>query len=345
MKTGLLEIDGSYGEGGGQILRTALSLSCITGTPLRLYNIRKGRGRPGLMPQHLTCVNAIAEVSGARVTGNETGSTELMFIPEGIRPGEYSFDIKTAGSCTLVFQTLLPPLLFAGGESTVSITGGTHVPFSPPYHYISEVFIPMLRRLGIHIEADIDRYGFYPKGGGHVRFRVTPVREIQAPDLTHRGRLRRIKGYSCVGRLPVSIALRQRDSLIREIQPLSPEVEILDVPSGGEGTFVFLKAEYEGSIAGFSSLGMRGKRAEEVGAEAVREFKRFEDTSACLDPHLADQIVIYLALAHRDSSFTTSCITRHLTTNLHVIEKFIPLRYRIEGDIKAEGMVILEFKD
>ncbi len=340
-----MEIDGSYGEGGGQILRTALSLSCVTGIPIRIYNIRKGRRKQGLMPQHLTCVNAIAKISGAELKGNETGSTDLTFVPERVKAGDYSFDIKTAGSCSLVFQTLLPPLLSADNESTITITGGTHVPFSPPYHYISEVFIPMLRRLGINVEALIERYGFYPKGGGSVRFRIMPAKEIRGLNLIHRGRLKLIHGYSCVGRLPVSIAERQRKSLLQEIHPLTLEVETLEVTSGGEGTFTFLRAEYENTVAGFSSLGMRGKRAEEVGAEVVREFKRFESTSACLDPHLADQIVLYLALAQKDSSFTTSCITQHLITNLHVIERFTGLRYEIEGDINTKGMVSLRFND
>ncbi len=345
MHTEILEIDGSFGEGGGQILRTALSLSCITGIPFRLYNIRKARKKPGLMPQHLTCVNAIAEIAGAELSGNEKGSTELTFIPERMKAGDYYFDIKTAGSSSLVFQTLLPPLIFADGESRITISGGTHVPFSPPYHYISEVFIPMLRRLGIKIDASIEKYGFYPKGGGRVRFMIMPVREIRGLEMIHRGRLKLVYGYSCVGRLPLSIATRQRDSLLKEIHSYTPEIDVLEVPSGGEGTFVFLKAEHDNTIAGFSSIGMRGKRAEDVGAEVAKEFQEFENTSSCLDPHLADQIVLYLALSHKDSSFTTSCITQHLITNLYVIEKFMKLEYHIEGDIKTEGMVSLSFKD
>lgn len=338
----MLKIDGSFGEGGGQILRTALSLSCITGIPFKLYDIRKGRKKPGLMPQHLTCVNAIAEISDAKLTGNETGSTELIFIPQSVKPGDYSFDIKTAGSSSLVFQTLLPPLIFADGESTITITGGTHVPFSPPFHYISEVLIPMLRTLGVNVDAFIERYGFYPKGGGRVRFRISAVEEFTGLNLVNRGRLKFMRGYSCVGRLPLSIAERQKNSLQKEIHPLSAEIDVMEVPSGGEGTFVFLSANYENTIAGFSSLGMRGKRAEEVGTEVVREFREFEKTSACLDPHLADQLVLYLALSRKDSSFTTSCITQHLMTNLWVIEKFMKLKYHIEGDIKTEGMVRLE---
>ncbi|NOZ67736.1 MAG: RNA 3'-phosphate cyclase [Deferribacteres bacterium] len=336
-----IEIDGSFGEGGGQILRTALSLSCITGRALRLFNIRKGRKKPGLMPQHVTCVRAASEISGAKVSGAETGSTELMFTPREIRPGGYYFDIKTAGSSSLVLQTLLPPLVSAGGPSRITIKGGTHVPFSPCYDYISRVFLTMLDRLGVRVESSINRYGFYPKGGGEVSFKVLPAKEIKGLNITVKGKLLSASGYSGVANLPASIAERQKNSLIRTIAPLSADIRVMEVPSPGEGTFVFLKAEYEGAPAGFSSLGKRGKPAEEVGREAAEEFLDFHNTRACLDPYLSDQIVIYLSLAREKSSFTASRITRHLMTNLWVIEKFLDIRYQTEGDLNSEGRVDL----
>jgi RNA 3'-terminal phosphate cyclase (ATP) len=336
-----VEIDGSFGEGGGQILRTSLSLSCITSRPLRIFNIRKGRKKPGLMPQHITCVNAISEISNAEVSGNEIGSTELLFVPKKINPGDYIFDIKTAGSSSLVLQTLLPPLIFAESPSQITIKGGTHVPFSPPYHYITEVFIPMLKRLGIKMEYSINKYGFYPKGGGEVSFKIFPVKKIKGLNLISRGELLSIRGYSGVSRLPIHIAERQRDSLLQKIYPFSAKVEILNVSSLGEGTFVFLKAEYENTLAGFSSLGKSGKPAEDVGKEAVEQFINFHNTQACLDSHLSDQIVIYLSLCGEDTSFTTSRITQHLMTNLWVIEKFLRINYHIEGDLNSKGEVNL----
>lgn len=339
MKT--IEIDGSFGEGGGQILRTALSLSCITRQSLKLFNIRKGRKKPGLMPQHITCVNAVAEISGAAVSGNEMGSTELLFTPEKVRHGDYIFDIKTAGSSSLVIQTLLPPLILAEGESRIAIKGGTHVPFSPVYHYVAEVFVPMLRKIGVNVEPSISKYGFYPKGGGEVNFKVSPVKEIKGLNLASRERLLSIYGYSGVGNLPTSIAERQKKSLQQKLYPAPSDIKILEVPSFGEGTFVFLRADYENTIAGFSSLGKRGKRAEDVGIEAAEDFHDFHSTSACLDPHLADQIIIYLALSHKDSSFTTSRITQHLITNLSVVEKFLRIEYQVEGVLNSEGRVNL----
>jgi len=336
-----VEIDGSVGEGGGQILRTSLSLSCITGRPLRIFNIRKGREKPGLMPQHITCVNAVSKIANADVSGNEVGSTELLFTPRKITPGEYIFDIKTAGSISLVFQTIFPPLLSTTKTSRITIKGGTHVPFSPTYHYIAGVFIPVLNKMGIEANCSINRYGFYPKGGGEVEFEISPIKKLKGVNLTSRGKLLSINGYSGVARLPLKIAERQRNSLLQQLHPLSANIKILNVLSPGEGTFTFIKAEYENTIAGFSSLGKRGKPAEEVGREAAKEFINFHNTSASLDPHLSDQIVIYLALSEEDSSFTTSRITQHLMTNLWVIKRFLKINYHIEGDINSEGKIHL----
>jgi RNA 3'-terminal phosphate cyclase (ATP) len=336
-----IEIDGSFGEGGGQILRTALSLSCITGNTLRLFNIRKGRKKSGLMPQHLTCVNAISEICDAEVRENKTGSTELTFIPGKIKPGNYFFDIKTAGASSLVFQTILPPLLFAGGPSHITIKGGTHVPFSPPYHYISEVFISMLNRLGLKIESYINRYGFYPKGGGEVGFRIFPAQMIKGINASSKGNLLAIRGFSAVSNLPLHIAERQKKSMIQLLAPLHAAINVIEAPSFGQGTFAFLKGEYENILSGFSSLGEKGKLAETVGAEAASLFKDFHNSSACLDPHLADQIVIYLSLAREKSVFTTLRITQHLLTNLWVIEKFLKIQYEIKGAPDSEGTVLL----
>ncbi len=335
----IIEIDGSLGEGGGQILRTALSLSCITGLSLKLFNIRKARKRPGLMPQHITCVNAAASISHARVSGNEKGSSELTFVPDRIMPGEYTFDIQTAGSCSLVLQTLLPPLILSGKPSNITIKGGTHVPFSPTYDYISDVFMPMLGRLGIKVEASIVRHGFYPKGGGEVSFRIHPVKTIKGMHLTSRGVLLSIHGHSGVSNLPLTIAERQKMSAIQNLPLSDVDLRVIEVPSYGQGTFVFLKGGYENALTGFSSLGERGKPAEAVGREAAEQFIAFHNSSACLDPHLADQIVLYLSLAREDSSFTTSRITQHLITNLRVIEKFLNIRYEIQGELNAEGRV------
>jgi RNA 3'-terminal phosphate cyclase (ATP) len=340
----MIEIDGSYGEGGGQILRTSLSLSCLTGQPFRIVNIRKGREKPGLMPQHLVAVRAARMVSGAVVSGDEKGSTELTFSPDTVRSGDFDLDIGTAGSIPLVLQTVIPPLLFAGGGSRVTLQGGTHVPFSPSFHYLAEVFAPMLARLGVELRFSIKSYGFYPRGGGRVTAEIKATAGLRPFNPVERGELLRLHGYSAVGNLPLSIAERQRDAameLIRErIRGRLPlEVNLLNVPTPGKGTFVFLLAEYENVRSGFTSLGALGKRAEAVGEEAAREFISHHATGAALDPHLADQFVLYLALAEGESSFTTSAITEHLLTSLWAVARFHPCRYSAEGSVGEPGRV------
>jgi RNA 3'-terminal phosphate cyclase (ATP) len=337
----MIEIDGSYGEGGGQILRTALSLSCLLRKPFRLSDIRKGRKKPGLMPQHLACVRLLTLISDAKAHGAEVGSTEMTFEPGDPVPGDYYFDIGTAGSTSLLLQAVLPPLVFAEAPSRVTLAGGTHVPFSPPYHFISEVFLPTLAGLGIEVAASIERYGFYPKGGGKISVAVQPCRKPAGISLEERGDIVSLTGTSAVGSLPLSIAERQRKSAEAALAgiPVRPGIEIIEADTYSPGTFVFLKAETETCFSGSSSLGERGKRAEAVGEEAARELLRYLETGACIDPHLADQLAVYLCLAGGPSRFTTSRITGHLLTNLAVIRTFLGTRFRIEGEKEKPGRV------
>jgi len=341
----MIEIDGSYGEGGGQILRTALSLSCLFNRPFRIFNIRKGRKKPGLMPQHLTAVRAAQLLSGAEVTGDNTGSTELIFSPKQIKGGDFFFDIGTAGSTSLVLQTLIPSLIFLKEKTTLTLKGGTHVPFSPSFDYLERVFVTFLKKIGINVTLSIDSYGFYPKGGGKVKAEVLPSEEIKSADILTRGNLLRLEGKSGVGNLPISIAERQKrgmlEAITKELKDIKCpiEIELLEVLTAGQGTFIFLSSESENIIAGFTSIGERGKRAEIVGEEAAKEFIGYYSTDAALDPHLADQIVLYLSLTQNSSVFTTSRITSHLLTNLWVIGLFHKFNYSIEGDTGKRGMV------
>jgi RNA 3'-terminal phosphate cyclase (ATP) len=339
----MLEIDGSSGEGGGQVLRTSLSLSCLLNKPFRIFNIRIKRKKPGLMPQHLMGIRALKLISDARVEGDSVGSTELLFEPHEVKAGEYFFDIGTAGSTSLLFQAILPPLILLKNKSTLSLKGGTHVPLSPPFHYISEVFIPMLKKIGINARSTIESYGFYPKGGGKVKIEVMPSAEIKGMNFLKRGKIKKLKGLSGVGNLPISIAERQREAALRVIasEGLEAEIDTLSVPTPGQGTFIFLEVETDNCLAGFSSLGERGKRAEVVGNEVAQKFLNYYSTEACLDHNMADQIVLYLAIAQEESSFTTSEISNHLLTNLWVIEKFLNARYVVEGEIGRPGKIII----
>ena len=288
-------------------------------------------------------------VSGPRIYtwSKQSGPGEVTFSPNAIRGGEYEFHIGTAGSVTLVLQTIILPLLFAGRPSRVTLTGGTHVPSSPSFHYLSEVFAPMLQSLGGDIRLTINRYGFYPRGGGDIRADIAPTRGLRPLTLTVPGELRRITGCSGVGNLPLGIAERQRSAarlaLADQLGDSFPsaEIELVHAPGPGRGTFLFLLAETETALAGFSSLGALGKRAETVGTEVADELCRHLATGAPLDPHLADQLVPILALCPGESSFATSCITRHLLTNLWVISQFRPLRFQVTGEEGTPGEVTI----
>jgi len=341
----MIEIDGNYGEGGGQILRTALSLSCLYKKPFRIVNIRKGRKRSGLMPQHLLSVRAAQLLSSAEVEGDDTGSTELSFSPHEIKGGDFFFDIGTAGSTSLVLQTLIPALVFLEGKNSVILKGGTHVPYSPSFHYLEGVFIQVLKRLGIDIQLTIESYGFYPKGGGEIRAEIFPAKEIKPLRVIERGMMSGLRGYSGVGNLPLSIAERQRNALLERIHSqikdlrCPVDIELLNVSTPGQGTFIFLQSELKHSMAGFTSLGERGKRAETVGEEAAREFINYYHSDAVFDQHLPDQIALYLSMCNKESEFTTSCITQHLMTNLWAISLFHEFHYSIEGEIGKPGKV------
>lgn len=339
----MIEIDGSLGEGGGQILRTALSLSTICQKPFRMVNVRKWRKKPGLMPQHLLCVQALKAICGAEVRGHCKGSEEVVFRPGPVQGGDYDFRIATAGSTSLLLQAILPPLVMARRPLTITLSGGTHVPFSPPYDFISEVFLPVLRQIGVSVECRIARYGFYPKGGGKIEIFLEAAAEMRPLDLTNRGEVREIRGISGVANLPDHIGKRQRDSVIEALgsRGYGAQMEILTLPAVCQGTFVFLSAETGGGRAGFSALGERGKRAEAVGREAAGYFLDYAASGACLDPHLADQILLYLALAKGKSRLTTSKITNHLVTNLEVIKRFIKVEAEVQGSSGLAGTVIL----
>jgi len=329
--TGIVTIDGSMGEGGGQILRTAVALSAIIGTPIRIYNIRAKRKNPGLRPQHLTAVKAIAALSNARVLGATVGSMELYFEPRTLRGGRYEFNVGTAGSISLVLQALLPVLAFVDKPSEVVIRGGTDVPMAPTIDYVKHVLLWHLRQLGYEVELSVLRRGHYPRGGGIVEVKVPdPPRIFKARNYVERGELEGVLVKSHAVRLPRHVAERQASaavSLIKKhdiLKHIEPEIHIESYDKGrdphlGPGSGVLVAAFYSKTVMGADALGARGKRAELVGQEAARKLIEDLSTGAPLDRHMSDMILVYLALADRESVIWGAKLTLHALTVLDLL--------------------------
>ncbi len=297
------------------------------------------------MAQHLTCVRAAQVVSGARVEGASFGSSRITFEPAEIRGGDFAFDVAeergSAGSVGLVLQTLLPILIFGQSTSRVTLRGGTHVLWAPPFHYLDHVLLPTLRGTGIEVQASLAKWGYYPLGGGEVSVEVSPVRFTQGMDLSRRGELEDLKVISAVSNLPISIAERQLKRATERLraQEFEPDLELLDGPSPGKGTFCFIYARFENAVCGFSSLGARGKRAEAVADEACDSFFAYLKSGATVEECLADQLVIFASLAKGRSSLSTSRVTRHLLTNIWVVQQFLPVGIEVDGELGGAGRV------
>lgn len=344
-KAPFILIDGSFGEGGGQILRTSLALSCVSGKPFEIINIRKSRPRPGLQPQHLTAVQAAAKISSATVEGADLSSTKIRFHPGKIRGGEYCFSVSeikgSAGSTSLVLQSVLLPLFFANQESAIALIGGTHVPWSPTFHYLRHVFLPALSRMNLTAEMLIEKWGWYPLGGGSVTAKITPAQKVSAITMTERGMLKSVKGTSTVSNLPMEIAVRQRSRALAVLsrRGIEASIETFSAPSIGKGTHLFLLAESEKSVAAFDSLGAIGKRAETVSDEATGALLEYLNAAAAVDPYLADQLISYCSLAGGISKFTTSRITRHLLTNAWIVKQFLDVDIVVKGKEGEPGSI------
>lgn len=312
-------------------------MSIIHSRPVEIVNIRKGRKKSGLLPQHLTCVNACRDISEAYIEGNVLGSDFLRFRPGDVKGGSFSFDVAektgSAGSTSLVLQTLMPALIFAGHPSTIKLMGGTHVSWSPPFHYLQNIFVPVIEKMGCSLNLIIDQWGWYPIGGGIVHAEIHTSERLTGIRMDERGELLSIKGLSAASNLPASIAERQRSEGLKILRPYcaDTEIEIISAPSRGKGTFFFIMARYENVITGFSSLGAIGKTSEEVAREACREFIDYHNSQGAVDPHLADQLIPYISISDEPSSFTTSKITNHLLTNIWTVRHFIDMDISVTG--------------
>lgn len=333
----MIEIDGSVGEGGGQILRTSLALSMCTGQPFTLTKIRAGRTKPGLMRQHLTCVIAAAEVCGAEVQGADLNSQALTFSPGRVRAGCYNFNVGTAGSCTLVLQTVWPALLLADAQSQLKLGGGTHNPMAPPFHFLERSYAPLMRKLGAQVELTLRRSGFYPAGGGEIEVTIWPAADkLQPFDMNERGA--KVENYAeCLApALPRSVARREleclgsvlgwSDDLLRELPARQNE---------GPGNALMATLVYEHLTEVFTGFGEKGVSAEKVAHDLVREIRTYQASEAALGSHLADQWALPLALAvwkrRQTAAFGCTELTSHARTNFDVIERFLPVKFSTDA--------------
>ena len=294
-----VRIDGSKGEGGGQMLRTSLSLSAAYGKPFEMLNIRANRDKSGLKRQHLTCVRAVAQICGAQVEGDEVGSMHLSFKPGKIKGGTYQFDIGTAGSVMLVAQTVIPVLLRADVPSTVTITGGTHVPFAPIWEFFSETYLPELRRMGARVEAELEQCGFYPAAGGVMKLRIWPYDETKRPEryeLTDLGAYLGGTVEGVVSHIPRSIAEAEVGIVGNQLLDLALERVVREVDALGPGNYCCARLHYERATVVISAIGTYGKSRKSVANEVARQIRDFVKYGKACEKHLADQLLVPLHL-------------------------------------------------
>lgn len=318
----MIIIDGSMGEGGGQVLRTSLGLAALTGQPFQIENIRAGRRKPGLMRQHLTAVRAAAKICSASVKGDAIGSQQLTFEPGPVKPGDYTFSVGTAGSATLVFQTVLPALMCAGAPSKLTLEGGTHNPWAPPYDFLERALLPLLQKMGPNVKMKLLRAGFYPAGGGKFTVDIQPAEKLIPLNLNQRGKTIRQGARAVVSRLPEQIARRELKVIQKKLGWNPDRLNVVTINnSPGPGNIVFLEIESEHVTEVFTGFGEMHVKAEVVAGGAVRKVRNYLRTGVPVGPYLADQLLIPIALA--GGRFRTLKPTEHTFTNIEVIQKFL----------------------
>jgi RNA 3'-terminal phosphate cyclase (ATP) len=347
MEEVMIVVDGSAGEGGGQVLRTALTLSTLTGRGVEVRNVRSGRPNPGLRPQHLAAVRAAAAICGAEVEGAELDSATLRFHPgKSILPGTYTFDVAkiagrgSAGAVGLVLQTVLLPLALAGGDSELVLRGGTHVPWAPSVDYLERVFLPAMAQMGVTAQIELVAWGFYPAGGGEARVMIRGG-TLKALRIIERGEMQRVTVRGVASNLPSHIAQRMvnRARNVLAEEGFALRVEPLRVRSTGPGAAAFLFAEYERVTAGFVAFGRKGLPSEHVADAVCSDMLAYHRTGAPVDPYLADQLLLPMALAPGTSEVVTSMVTDHLLTNIAVVRAFLPLKAKVVGKRGSPGTV------
>jgi RNA 3'-terminal phosphate cyclase (ATP) len=326
----MVTIDGSQGEGGGQMLRTSLGLSMLTGTPFRIEKIRANRDKPGLMRQHLTCVRAAAEICSAAVDGAAIGSRALTFMPGKVKPGEYAFATGSAGSTTLVFQAVLPALLTASRPSLITLEGGTHNIYAPPLDFTEKAFLPVVNRMGPRVEVALDRHGFYPAGGGRWTAAVTPAVTLTPVHLPERGEITRRLCTALIAGIHGDVAVRELAVLRKAFYWPDDAFQVRQLDeSCGPGNVLMIEMGHANVTEVFTAFGQRGVRAEAVAEQCLQEARRYLAAAAPVGEHLADQLLVPMAIAG-GGSYVTGEPTEHTRTNVEVIRKFLDVEVAIE---------------
>ncbi len=330
----MIEIDGSFGEGGGQIVRSSLALSAVTQTPVRISNIRAGRSRPGLLRQHLTCLKAAAEITDAKVTGDALKSSVVTFDPGEIKSGDYQFAISSAGSTSLVAQTVLPALMSPTGDSTVSITGGTHNAWAPPFDFLGNTFLPQLEKMGPKVSADLLRYGFHPAGGGKIQLKIQPSEQLRGLNLVTRSDLTGKRVTAVVSQIGKSVAKRECETIRRKSGWDAEDFEIIEVPDSlGPGNVVMITLQSPEVTEVVTGYGKQGVRAEHIARGVLKEARAYIGASVPVGEYLADQLLLPMGLAAaqgQSSRFRTAALSLHTTTHISLLERFLPIEIHCE---------------
>lgn len=324
----MIEIDGSFGEGGGQILRTAVSLSAVTGEPVRISNIRATRPNPGMSPQHVTGIEAVAEICGGDADGLFAGSKEIVFKPGQLTGGEFEFDVGTAGSISLVLQSCLLPAIMSKSPLRISVKGGTDVRWSPPIDFVRLVHLPLLERFGANCDMSLISRGFYPEGGGEVTLETSPTGGLKPVNLSNRGKVQSVRGIAFAQNLPEHIATRMKHSALKKLldfKEIRIDVELTKGHSTGAG--IVLTAECENTTIGASALGAKGVRSETLGESCAEDLLETIKSGTTVDEHMLDQILPYVALAGKGSRVLAEEMTGHARTNIWVIEQFLEKKF------------------
>ncbi len=335
--TDAIVIDGSQGEGGGQILRSSLALALVTGQPVQIEHIRSSRDKPGLMRQHLTAVRAAVEIGQANVEGDEIGSQSLWFAPLAIKPGSYRFSVGSAGSATLVLQTVLPALMTADAPSELTLEGGTHNPWAPPYDFLEQALFPLLQKMGPRITMGLEQHGFYPAGGGRFSVAVEPSAELQGIQLNLRGDTLQRSATAIVANLSRRIAQREIDTAATKLNWAPNCFHVQEVNNcDGPGNIMMIEIHSEHVREVFTGFGRQGVTAEHVANETVKQVREYLATDVPVGPYLADQLLLPLGIAawkdKQRSQFRTLPLTRHSTTHINILQQMLSIPISVEKD-------------